>query len=185
MSLYAYGRAKREGRRIRGSFLRLKLDTHAKQNVFPSSRRGVGRLDWGSNSVFGCRRFNIKRINLHLKWQSNRRTELWPVTSGQLGYFRIFSVKKLKRGIVYEGENVVLWMRITLWWWQPWRAVVGYSDKSEMYLWNVASVMNVSNEYRTTRNKFSHIDCSKRRTNRIDELHETAVWKLCSVSVSM
>lgn len=36
--------------------MRLRLDTHThthtKQNVSPSSRRGVGRLDWGSNSVF-------------------------------------------------------------------------------------------------------------------------------------
>jgi hypothetical protein len=58
LSLYPYRRSKRDGRSVRGSFLRLRLDTHARTHTHnrifsPSWCRGVGRLDWDSNSLFG------------------------------------------------------------------------------------------------------------------------------------
>jgi hypothetical protein len=58
--LHPHRRAKLESRRVRGSFLRLRLDIHTQTNVSLSSRRGVGRLDWGSNPIFGYNLTTVK-----------------------------------------------------------------------------------------------------------------------------
>jgi hypothetical protein len=68
LSHYPYRRAKR-GQRV----LPQAEVGHTHTNVSPSSRRGMGRLDWGSNSMFGY-------SGLFLLDYPNKCTEIFTLT---------------------------------------------------------------------------------------------------------